>query len=73
MTGDSQRVLITAGGAGIGRAITEAFLQTGARAHIADVDGDSIAAMCEANQGVSGTITDVSRLRGLAPLHCRQP
>jgi NAD(P)-dependent dehydrogenase (short-subunit alcohol dehydrogenase family) len=68
MTRDSQRVLITAGAAGIGRAIAEAFLQTGARAHIADIDSNSISTMCKANQGVSGTIADVSNEDDVARL-----
>ena len=38
-----QRILITAGGAGIGRAITNAFSTAGARVHICDVDADALA------------------------------
>ena len=33
-----QRVLVTAGGAGIGRAIAKTFLEHGARVHVCDVD-----------------------------------
>ncbi len=40
---DGKRVLITAGGAGIGRAIAGAFSQAGARVHICDIDEDALA------------------------------
>ena len=38
------RILITAGGAGIGRAMGEAFAQAGARVWVTDVDADALAA-----------------------------
>ena len=37
---DQQRVLITGGASGIGRAMAEAFVADGARVHVADVAGD---------------------------------
>jgi NAD(P)-dependent dehydrogenase (short-subunit alcohol dehydrogenase family) len=53
------RVLVTAGAAGIGRAIVEAFVRDGARVHICDVDETALA---EARQTLSVTTsrTDVS-------------
>jgi NAD(P)-dependent dehydrogenase (short-subunit alcohol dehydrogenase family) len=60
MSDDLQRVLITAGGAGIGKAIAEAFLASGARVHISDVDGDAIEALVKANERLSGTVADVT-------------
>ncbi len=38
-----KRVLITAGGAGIGRAIAGAFGAAGARVHVCDVDAEALA------------------------------
>ena len=38
----SQRVMITAGGSGIGLAIAEAFTETGAKVHICDVDARAL-------------------------------
>lgn len=56
----SQRVLITAGAAGIGWAITEAFLAQGAKVHIMDIDADVLGRAVSANEHVSGTSGDVS-------------
>lgn len=54
-----KRVLVTAGAAGIGRKITEAYLGAGARVHICDVDEASLAES-RAQLDVSATLTDVS-------------
>ena len=35
-----QRVLVTGGASGIGRAMAEAFIATGARVHVADLVGE---------------------------------
>lgn len=45
------RVLVTAGAGGIGHAITRAFVETGARVHVSDVDPAALAA------AVGGTVT----------------
>ncbi|MEM8689998.1 MAG: SDR family NAD(P)-dependent oxidoreductase, partial [Pseudomonadota bacterium] len=37
-----QRIMITAGGAGIGLAIVEAFLREGANVHVCDVDAEAL-------------------------------
>jgi len=54
----SQRVLITAGGAGIGRAIAEAFLDSGATIHIADIDSNAVAKLRLAHEGIGASVAD---------------
>jgi NAD(P)-dependent dehydrogenase (short-subunit alcohol dehydrogenase family) len=56
-----QRVLVTAGGAGIGRAITEVFHKAGARVHICDVVQASLDETAKACPGVTASLADVSR------------
>lgn len=51
------RVLVTAGAAGIGRAIAETFLRHGAKVHVCDVD-DS--ALQETNPSISTSKADVA-------------
>ena len=48
-----QRVLVTGGASGIGRAMAEAFIATGARVHVADLVG-------EPPVGAGFTTTDVA-------------
>jgi len=54
------RVLVTAGAAGIGRAIANAFVEDGARVHVCDVD-EAALAECRATLGATTSVTDVSR------------
>lgn len=61
-----QRVLVTAGGAGIGRAIAEQFLNNGARVHIADIDTDAIELMRRDNTSVTASFTDVADEQAVA-------
>src|SRR6266481_5180282 len=58
-----KRVLITAGGAGIGRAMTDVFHKAGARVHICDVVQASLDETVETFPGVSATLADVSSLK----------
>jgi NAD(P)-dependent dehydrogenase (short-subunit alcohol dehydrogenase family) len=57
-----QRVLITAGAGGIGRAMTEVFHKAGASVHICDVVQASIDDTIKAVPGVTATRADVSML-----------
>jgi len=54
-----QRIVVTAGAAGIGRAIVEALVAAGARVHICDVDTDALQAGGQA-LSIGTTLADVS-------------
>ncbi|MGB0386664.1 MAG: SDR family oxidoreductase [Ardenticatenaceae bacterium] len=54
------RVMITAAAVGIGRAIAEAFLESGAQVHICDIDEARLAACQAALPGIGTTVADVS-------------
>ncbi len=56
------RVLITAGAAGIGRAMTDVFYNAGARVHICDVVQGAIDATLRTFPDVTATLADVSKL-----------
>jgi len=55
------RVLVTAGGGGIGRAIAEAMSSAGARVHVCDVSKEILAKLAKAQPAISGSLADVSR------------
>lgn len=55
-----QRVVVTAGAAGIGRAIVETLTKAGARAHICDVDQAALDAAKKAVPGLGVTKADVA-------------
>jgi NAD(P)-dependent dehydrogenase (short-subunit alcohol dehydrogenase family) len=59
------RVLVTAGGAGIGQAIAEAFLASGARVAICDVDPPALQGMYDANPDLIAEQADVSNSEDL--------
>jgi NAD(P)-dependent dehydrogenase (short-subunit alcohol dehydrogenase family) len=43
--GDQKRVLVTAGASGIGRAVVQAFVDAGAKVHVADIDVKALEAL----------------------------
>ena len=54
------RVLITAGAAGIGKAMASAFEDGGARVFVCDVDETALASMRQARPGIASCRTDVA-------------
>jgi NAD(P)-dependent dehydrogenase (short-subunit alcohol dehydrogenase family) len=62
LTATGKRVLITAGAAGIGLAITRLFLRHGARVHICDVDENALQRCHAELPAVSSTKADVASL-----------
>jgi len=54
------RVLVTAGAAGIGRAIADAFVEDGALVHVCDIN-EAALTECRKTLGVTTSLTDVSR------------
>lgn len=64
----TQRVLITAGAGGIGLAIAKAYVEQGARVHIADVNAEAVRDIIESVPNISGSVTDVSNAADLYTL-----
>src|SRR5512146_215310 len=54
------RVLITAGAAGIGRAIASTFAEAGAKVFVCDIDADVLSQFCAAYPQIGATLTDVA-------------
>lgn len=55
-----QRVVITAGGAGIGRALALAFHASGARVAVCDIDANAIAELAEIQPEILGRVANVT-------------
>lgn len=62
------RVVITAGAAGIGRAIAEAFDEVGAKIHVCDISQDALDTCKEAHPDWGYTLCDVSDEKQVAEL-----
>jgi NAD(P)-dependent dehydrogenase (short-subunit alcohol dehydrogenase family) len=58
--------LITAGAAGIGRAMAEAFISQGYRVHVCDNDPAAIDSLLQANPDISATQSDISDVTQVA-------
>ncbi|MFQ5549016.1 MAG: SDR family NAD(P)-dependent oxidoreductase [Woeseia sp.] len=58
--------LITAGAAGIGRVMAEAFITQGYRVHVCDNDPAAIDSLTQANSDISATQGDVSNVAQVA-------
>jgi len=56
------RVLVTAGGSGIGRVIARTFLEHGARVHICDVDEQSLKKVKTELPAISQSVADVAKV-----------
>jgi len=56
------RVLVTAGGSGIGRVIASTFLEHGARVHICDVDEQSLKKVKTELAAISQSVADVAKV-----------
>ena len=54
------RVLVTAGGGGIGAAIARAFHEAGARVHICDIDRAALDRMTSETPGITSSMADAS-------------
>lgn len=65
----AQRVVVTAGAAGIGLAIARGFHAAGARVHICDVDQAALDAARRELPGLSGSRTDIGDAVQVARLH----
>jgi NAD(P)-dependent dehydrogenase (short-subunit alcohol dehydrogenase family) len=55
----SQRVIVTAAAAGIGRSIAGAFVASGARVHLCDVDPTAVATCTTELPGVTASVVDL--------------
>jgi NAD(P)-dependent dehydrogenase (short-subunit alcohol dehydrogenase family) len=54
-----QRVIVTAGGSGIGRAIVERFVAAGAQVHTCDVNAEFLDDVVASHDAIAGTLADV--------------
>jgi NAD(P)-dependent dehydrogenase (short-subunit alcohol dehydrogenase family) len=54
------RVLVTAGGSGIGAAVAKAFRETGARVHVCDIDRAALDRLAEQAPDITSSMADAS-------------
>ena len=60
---NGKRVIVTAGGSGIGRAIVDRFVAAGARVHTCDVQQEFLDDVVASDDRVSGSLADVGEPR----------
>ncbi|MDA0786837.1 MAG: SDR family oxidoreductase [Proteobacteria bacterium] len=65
---DGKRVIVTAGGSGIGRAIVERFVAAGARVHTCDVQQEFLDEVIASDDRVSGSLADVGEPKDVEDL-----
>lgn len=54
------RVLVTAGGSGIGAAVATAFFESGARVHVCDIDQTALRRLTREAPGITASVADAS-------------
>ncbi|HEX5018812.1 MAG TPA: SDR family oxidoreductase [Actinomycetes bacterium] len=58
--GEPLRVLVTAGGGGIGAVIATTFAERGARVHVCDISSEALDAVTSSNTSIVGSVVDLS-------------
>lgn len=67
-----QRILVTAGGSGIGHAIVVAFAEAGAKLHVVDIDEQSLAMLNNSHPDIYTTSADVAEEDAVEQVFDRQ-
>ena len=57
---EARRVVVTAGGGGIGLIIAKAFVAAGDRVHVCDVNAEAVERVTRDNPAITGTVCDVA-------------
>ena len=57
---NGRRVVVTAGGGGIGLIIAQAFVAAGDRVHVCDVNPDAVERATRDNPAITGTVCDIA-------------
>jgi NAD(P)-dependent dehydrogenase (short-subunit alcohol dehydrogenase family) len=60
MSSKARRVVVTAGGGGIGLIIAQAFVAAGDRVHVCDVNADAVERVTRDNPAITGTVCDIA-------------